>query len=119
MARAVSKFVPLRCRTPYSILEGAIKVAVGLTDTNNICAGLEFSEKMSGAGIQPIMGCTLTVDLETGDEALNPHGGKEFAGTLVFLAQSEKGYENLMKLSSFATLDAGPTELGRGRWLPQ
>ncbi|NNC38959.1 MAG: DNA polymerase III subunit alpha [Hyphomonadaceae bacterium] len=124
MARAVSRFVPLRCRTPYSILEGAIKVddlakrarewrmaAVGLTDTNNICAGLEFSEKLSGAGIQPIMGCTLTIDLETGDEAFNPHGGKEFAGTLVLLAQSEKGYENLMKLSSSATLDAGPTEL--------
>jgi DNA polymerase-3 subunit alpha len=124
MARAVSKFVPLRCRTPYSILEGALKIddlakrarewrmaAVGMTDTNNICAALEFSEKLSGTGIQPIMGCTLTLDLETGDEALNPHGGKEFAGTIVFLAQSEKGYENLMKLSSSSFLDAGATEL--------
>ena len=79
MAREISKFVPLRCRTPYSILEGALKIddlskrckewripAVGLTDTNNVCAALEFSEKITGAGIQPIMGCTLSVDLESG-----------------------------------------------------
>ncbi|PHR93386.1 MAG: DNA polymerase III subunit alpha [Robiginitomaculum sp.] len=124
MARAVSKFVPLRCRTPYSILEGALKIddlakrcrewripAAGLTDTNNICAALEFSEKLTGAGIQPIMGCTLTVDIETGDEQLNPHGGKDYAGTIALLAQSEKGYENLMKLSSASFLDAGAMDL--------
>ncbi|PHR61399.1 MAG: DNA polymerase III subunit alpha [Robiginitomaculum sp.] len=124
MARAVSKFIPLRCRTPYSILEGALKIdeltkrcrewripAVAVTDTNNVCAALEFSEKLSKEGIQPIMGCTLTLDIEIGGDQFNPHGAKEYAGKIAILAQSEKGYENLMKLSSAAFLDAGPTEI--------
>ncbi len=124
MARAISQFVPLRCRTPYSILEGALKIeelakrckewripAVGLTDTNNVCAALEFSEKMAGAGIQPIMGCTLSVDLESAEDQFNPHGSREHSGTIVVLAQSEIGYENLMKLSSACFLDVDASEL--------
>ena len=130
---AVSKrgdpvFVPLRCRTPYSLLEGAIKIgdlanrlrewripAAGLTDTNNMCAALEYSEKMVGAGIQPIIGCTLNVDLGDVENQLSPahnmHGGKELAGNIVLLAQNEQGYTNLLKLSSSAFLDVEATDL--------
>ena len=121
-------FVPLRCRTPYSLLEGALKIddltgrlrewripAAGLTDTNNICAALEYSEKMVEAGIQPIIGCTLSVYLGGDDNQLNPHtnmhGGKELAGTIVLLAQNEQGYTNLLKLSSSAFLDVEATDL--------
>ncbi len=124
MSRAVSKFIPLRCRTPYSILEGALKIddlakrckewripAVGLTDTNNVCAALEFSEKIANAGIQPIMGCTLSVSLETGTDQYDLHGGRSTSGTIVVLAQSETGYENLMKLSSACFLDVESTEM--------
>ena len=120
--------MPLRCRTPYSLLEGAIKIddlaarlrelripAAGLTDTNNICAALEYSEKMVGAGIQPIIGCTLSVYLGGEDNQLNPHanahGGKELAGTIVLLAQNEQGYINLLKLSSAGFLDVDATDL--------
>lgn len=121
-------FVPLRCRTPYSLLEGAIKIdelagrlrewripAAGLTDTNNICAALEYSEKLVEAGIQPIIGCTLSVYLGGEDNQLNSHtslhGGKELAGTIVLLAQNEQGYTNLLKLSSAAFLDVDATDL--------
>ena len=121
-------FVPLRCRTPYSLLEGALKIddltgrlrewripAAGLTDTNNICAALEYSEKMVEAGIQPIIGCTLSVYLGGDDNQLNPHtnmhGGKELAGTIVLLAQNKQGYTNLLKLSSSAFLDIEATDL--------
>jgi len=121
-------FVPLRCRTPYSLLEGALKIdelaarlrewripAAGLTDTNNICAALEYSEKMVDAGIQPIIGLTLSVYLGDDDIQLNPrtnlHGGKEIAGTIVLLAQNEQGYTNLLKLSSSAFLDVDATDL--------
>ncbi len=124
----VSGFVPLRCRTPYSLLEGAIKIdelagrlrewripAAGLTDTNNMCAALEYSEKMCAAGIQPIIGCTLMVDLgeegKTPHAHINSHGSREFAGTIVLLAQNEQGYTNLLKLSSSAFLDVESTEL--------
>ena len=36
--------------------------ALGLTDTNNLFGALEFSDKLAGAGIQPIVGVSLSVD---------------------------------------------------------
>ncbi len=122
----VSGFVPLRCRTPYSLLEGATTIdelaarlrewripAAGLTDTNNICAALEYSQAMCVAGIQPIIGCTLMVDLGVVEAQNNLHhqGEKQLSGTIVFLAQNEQGYSNLLKLSSSAFLDAAATDL--------
>ncbi len=112
-------FVHLRVRSPYSVLEGAIRMpkmveacqthgmpAIALTDTNNLFGALEFSEVLSGAGVQPIVGCTLKVRL--GD----PHPGEraEPDGTLVLLAQDEVGYGNLMALSSAAYLDVDGSE---------
>ena len=124
MARTISQFVPLRCRTPYSILEGALKIedlakrakewripAIAMTDTNNMCAALEFSEKISGAGIQPIMGCTLSVELRSSADQFESRDVQKQAGNIVVLAQSEIGYENLMKLSSACFLDVEATEL--------
>ena len=68
-------FVHLHLHSAYSLLEGALPIArlaelaradrqaaVALTDTNNMFGALEFSDKMAGAGIQPIIGCTLSVD---------------------------------------------------------
>ncbi|CAM3624031.1 DNA polymerase III subunit alpha [Litorimonas haliclonae] len=115
-------FVPLRTRSPYSMLEGALKMkplgarcadwnfpAVGLTDTNNLCGALEFSDTMAGFGLQPIIGVTLSMDigvpLQPGQIRKDPDG------TLVLFAQNEKGYENLMALSSSAFLDVEPTDL--------
>ena len=72
-------FVHLHVHSSFSLLEGALRIdelkklalkddmpALALTDTNNLFGALEFSEKMSGAGIQPIVGIELAV--ETGDE---------------------------------------------------
>lgn len=117
----VRDFVHLRMRSPYSMLEGALKLketaerltkyrqpAIALTDTNNLCGALEFSEIMAGAGVQPIIGLTLSLDLEgerqPGQLRADPDG------TLVLLAQDETGYNNLMALSSFAFLDVEPTD---------
>ena len=36
--------------------------ALALTDTDNMFGALEFSEKLSSAGIQPIVGCALAID---------------------------------------------------------
>ena len=71
------QFIHLRSRSPYSILEGALKIkevaarcaswkmpALGLTDTNNMCGALEFSEILTGKGVQPLIGVTLSIDLE-------------------------------------------------------
>ncbi len=112
-------FIHLRVRSPYSLLEGAIRIketaglcktlgmpAAALTDTNNLFGALEFSEVLSGEGVQPIIGCTLSVLTE----APRPGERAQPTGTLVVLAQSEAGYANLMKLSSSAYLDVDATE---------
>jgi len=112
-------FVHLRVRSPYSLLEGAIRIketaalcktlgmpAAALTDTNNLFGALEFSEVLSGEGVQPIIGCTLAVLTE----APRPGERAQPTGSLVVLAQSEAGYANLMKLSSSAYLDVDATE---------
>ncbi|MGB6318454.1 MAG: DNA polymerase III subunit alpha [Litorimonas sp.] len=118
----IRDFVHLRMRSPYSMLEGALKMkdtaarltqykqpAIALTDTNNLCGALEFSEIMSGAGVQPIIGVTLTLDLE--GERQPGQFRRDPDGTLVLLAQDQTGYDNLMALSSFAFLDVEPTDL--------
>ena len=112
-------FVHLRVRSPYSLLEGAIRIpqmakacnefgmpALALTDTNNLYGALEFSEALSGAGVQPIIGCTLSIRLS------DPHPGEraEPDGTLALFVQNEEGYQNLMALSSAAFLDVDPAE---------
>ena len=63
------KFNNIKIHTQYSICEGAIKIddlaecckknkikAMGLADSFNLCGALEFSEKLSKAGTQPIIG---------------------------------------------------------------
>ena len=103
------RFIHLRTHTEYSLLEGAVPVkklagmaaaagmpAVAVTDTDNMFCALEFSETAAKAGVQPIIGCQ--VDLRY----IDPEPGKraEPPAPLVLLAQSERGYEHLMKLNS-------------------
>ena len=67
-------FIHLTNKTEYSLSEGALPIAriselckvfempaVGISDTNNMFGALEFSEAVSGAGIQPIIGCNLKI----------------------------------------------------------
>ncbi len=73
------RFIHLRLHSACSLLEGAIPVkaivklctaadmpAVALTDTGNLFAALEFSEMMAKAGVQPIMGCQLSLAYRPG-----------------------------------------------------
>ena len=70
----MASFVHLRVNSAYSLLEGALTIprlaalaartrmpAVGVTDTNNLFGVLEFSDTLAKAGIQPIVGCTLSL----------------------------------------------------------
>ncbi|WP_068316330.1 DNA polymerase III subunit alpha [Polycladidibacter hongkongensis] len=115
---SASAFVHLRNHSAYSLLEGALPLgrlidlaskdeqpALAIADSGNLFGALEFSEKAYGAGVQPIIGCQLTVDFsEIG--ALG--GDEDTLADLVLLACSEEGYENLMDLSSRAFLDTEP-----------
>ncbi|MCL4767350.1 MAG: DNA polymerase III subunit alpha [Hyphomicrobiaceae bacterium] len=126
--RAGASFVHLKVHSAYSLLEGALPIgklaglcqglgypAVALTDTNNLFGILEFSDKLSGAGIQPIAGVTLAIDLEakTRVRAGGPAPADALArrdGTIALYAMSERGYANLLKLVSRAHLQAGENE---------
>ena len=108
------RFIHLRTHSEYSLLEGALRVkklpalcadnkmpAMALTDKNNMFAALEYSVGMSGSGIQPIVGCQVDVtyvESRPGEKARAP-------AAVVLLAQTETGYENLMKLNSCLYID--------------
>ena len=71
---------------------------------------LEFSEKLAGSGIQPIIGCALAIDFGDSD-----HGPRNVNATLersriVLLAQRQEGYRSLMRLNSRAFLDTPANE---------
>ena len=117
-------FVHLHVHSSYSLLEGALTIAalsklaaadempaLALTDTNNLFGALEFSEKLAGAGIQPIAGVQLAVDFE---DRAPPRGRPDLVpesrGNLVLLAATEQGYQNLISLSSHAFLDTPTSE---------
>ena len=76
--------------------------AVAITDTNNLFAALEFSVGASGAGVQPIIGCQMDLQYKK----LDPSGKTSPTSPVVLLAQSERGYQNLMKLNSCLYIDA-------------
>ncbi len=110
------RFIHLRVHTEHSLLEGAVPVkklvklvaeakmpAVAVTDTNNMFAALEFSVTAKDAGVQPIVGCQVSV-------AYDPAGQGEklrLPASVVLLAQDEAGYMNLMKLNSCLYIDKG------------
>ncbi|MEL6335112.1 MAG: DNA polymerase III subunit alpha [Pseudomonadota bacterium] len=109
------RFIHLRARSAYSLLEGAIHVkrlaplaaalempALGLTDSGNLFGGLEYSEACAKAGVQPVMGLTLmTVEppKAPGEKPAPP-------APLVLFAQNEVGWLNLMALTSAGYLDS-------------
>src|SRR5471032_899851 len=110
-------FVHLHVHSSFSLLEGALPIArlaelakadrqpaLALTDTDNMFGALEFSDKMAGYGIQPIVGCELAVDF--GDLDPNARNAQSAApARIVLLAARERGYRSLMRLNSRAFLE--------------
>ena len=117
------QFVHLHVHSSYSLLEGAMTIArlaelaktdrqpaLALTDTDNMFGALEFSDKMAGAGIQPIIGCSLAIDFGDHEERRAPGAVARAFPRLVLLATSEAGYRNVMRLCSRAFLEPGTNE---------
>jgi DNA polymerase-3 subunit alpha len=103
------RFIHLRVHTEYSLLEGAVPVkklpelakaggmpAIAVTDTDNMFCALEFSVGAQAAGVQPILGCQISL----ADEPADPAGRPREPAPVVLLAQNEAGYLNLLKLNS-------------------
>ncbi len=118
-----AKFVHLHVHSAFSLLEGALQLkkvmdlaiadnqpALAITDRNNMFGALEFSEKASKDGLQPIMGCKLAVSFQDGNDHVPRSGHVEFP-YMVFLAMNEEGFANLKKLVSSAHIDCDDGDL--------
>jgi DNA polymerase III subunit alpha len=105
------KFNNIKIHTQYSICEGAVKIdelahyckfnkitSIGLADSYNLCGALEFSEKLSKVGTQPLIGTQINLR------------ANDIVGKITLYATSEQGYKNLTKLSSLSYLKNKPTE---------
>ena len=66
---------------------------LALCDTTNLCGALEFAEKISKAGTQPIIGTQINV--KYGDTT----------GLLPLFSLNEEGYKRIIKLSSTSYLE--------------
>jgi DNA polymerase-3 subunit alpha len=85
--------------------------ALALTDTDNMFGALEFSDKMAGHGIQPIIGCALAVDFADQEAGPRATGGLPLIRPrIVLLAAREAGYRSLMRLNSRAFLETPANE---------
>ena len=115
-------FVHLHVHSSYSLLEGALTIvrlaelakhdrqpALALTDTDNMFGALEFSEKLAGYGVQPIVGCAIAVNF--GDVEARSTGVEQAFPRLILLAADENGYRTLMRLCSRAYLETTAQEL--------
>ena len=102
----IENFNHLKIHSQYSICEGAIKIddlgefskknkirSLALCDTSNLCGALEFAEKISKAGTQPIIG--TQINFKIGD----------LAGLLPLFALNKDGYKRIMELSSLSYLE--------------
>ena len=67
--------------------------SLGLCDTSNLCGALEFAEKISKSGTQPIIG--TQINFKIGDTI----------GLLPLFALNEVGYKNIIELSSLSYLE--------------
>ncbi len=107
MPESVSQnFNHLKIHTQYSICEGAARIddlqeyskknkikSLGLCDTSNLCGALEFAEKISKSGTQPIIGTQINFKIG------------ETTGLLPLFALNEAGYKNIIELSSLSYLE--------------
>ena len=68
----IQNYNHLKIHSQYSICEGAIKIddlkdyskenkikSLAISDTTNLCGALEFAEKLSKVGTQPIIGTQI------------------------------------------------------------
>jgi DNA polymerase-3 subunit alpha len=103
---STQNFNHLKIHSQYSICEGAVKIddlqdfsksnkikSLALCDTSNLCGALEFAEKISKVGTQPIIG--TQINFKYGD----------CIGLLPLFALNEEGYKRIIKLSSISFLE--------------
>ena len=107
-------FVHLHVHSEYSLLDGAIKCedlvrrssawgcpAAAITDHGVLYGAIEFYAACRDAGIRPVIGCELYVDPR--GHTLKDRMGRNYH--LVVWAESQEGYQNLIRMVSIANTD--------------
>ncbi|HVR83139.1 MAG TPA: DNA polymerase III subunit alpha, partial [Planctomycetota bacterium] len=107
------EFVHLHVHSDYSFLDGACKIndlvkrvsslgmkACALTDHGNMLGAIEFYDAALKAGIRPIIGMEAYVAPRSRLDRKEVKGMKEPHHHLTLLVRNEKGYRNLLKLTS-------------------
>lgn len=120
------KFTHLHTHSHYSLLDGLAKIddlvarakelgmeSLALTDHGNLYGAVEFYSKAKKSGIKPLLGMEAYVAKGSRlDRKLTPSESegtgkktKENYNHLTLLCESEKGWKNLLKLSSSSHLE--------------
>jgi DNA polymerase-3 subunit alpha len=101
------KFIHTRCRSSFSLAEGAIKIddlvklaidnnmpALAITDNGNLFGALEFSIKAAKNGIQPLLGSIIEILI---DDDLN---NLDHKSKILLIVKDNIGWRNLSYLIS-------------------
>ncbi|MFC1568647.1 DNA polymerase III subunit alpha [bacterium] len=114
----MSNFVHLHNHTHFSLLDGACRIkdlvkqakkfkmsSVAITDHGNMFGVVQFYNTMMKEGIKPIIGMEAYIAPRSRHEKKSLKGSRDATYHLILLARTQKGYQNLMHLSSIAYLE--------------
>lgn len=109
-------FCNLHVHSHYSVLEGLgspakiadkalehKQTALALTDKNYLYGAIEFYKACKKKGIKPILGCDILVT--DGDSTNKEISSYTRNHSLLLLAKTKNGYNNLVKICSFASIE--------------
>jgi len=110
-------FIHLHNHTHYSVLDGAITVpklvkraldnkmnAVAISDHGNMCGAIEFYQKATKEGIKPIIAQEFYIAPDSRFNRSYKRGDETNYHLMVYAADN-RGYENLLRLSSIGYLE--------------
>jgi DNA polymerase-3 subunit alpha len=113
-----SDYVPLHLHTQYSLLDGAIRVdeliataldyrlpALAMTNHGNLFGAIEFYNKVSKAGLKPIIGCEVYVAQRSRLEKKGVKNTSDALFHLILLCKDFHGFQNLTRLVSKSYLE--------------
>ncbi len=105
----IMSFTHLHLHTEYSLLDGACRIprlvkrlkelnmdSCAITDHGVMYGCIDFYTAMKDAGIKPIIGCEVYICKDRHDKTFV---SREYSH-LILLCENNKGYDNLMRLSS-------------------
>jgi len=115
---AAKPFVHLHVHTEYSLLDGACRIgdlvtsvkeqgapAVAITDHGNLYGAVEFYTAVHKAGLKPIIGYEAYVAPGRRQDRETLPGTQDAGHHLILLAKDAKGFRNLLRLATTASLD--------------